>query len=30
MSYGNYSEGGPGLIRVKGVIEQITYEGLRP
>jgi integrase len=30
MSYGNYSEGGPGLIRVKSVIEQIVYEGLRP
>jgi integrase len=29
MSYGNYSEGGPGLLRVRGVIEQITYEGLR-
>jgi integrase len=29
MSYGNYSQGGPGLIRVKAVVEQITYEGLR-
>jgi integrase len=30
MSLGNYSQGGPGLKRVAGVVEQITYEGLRP
>jgi integrase len=29
MSYGTYSQGGPGLIRVKDVVEKITYEGLR-
>jgi integrase len=29
MSYGNYSQGGPGLKRVAGVVEQIAYEGLR-
>jgi integrase len=29
MSYGNYSQAGPGLIRVKAIVEQITYEGLR-
>jgi integrase len=29
MSYGNYSLGGPGLKRVAGIVEQITYEGLR-
>jgi integrase len=28
-SYGTYSKPGPGLIRVKDVVEQITYEGLR-
>jgi integrase len=30
QTFGNYSEGGPGLIRVRDVIDQITYEGLRP
>jgi integrase len=30
MSYGTYSQAGPGLKRVAGVVEQITYEGLRP
>jgi integrase len=29
MSYGTYSQAGPGLIRVKAVVDQITYEGLR-
>jgi integrase len=29
MSYGTYSQGGPGLIRVKDVVEKITYAGLR-
>jgi integrase len=29
MSYGTYSQAGPGLKRVAGVVEQITYEGLR-
>jgi integrase len=29
MSYGNYSQGGPGLIRVKAEVEKIAYEGLR-
>jgi integrase len=29
MSYGTYSQAGPGLKRVAAVIEQITYEGLR-
>jgi integrase len=29
MSYGTYSQGGPGLKRVAAVVEQITYEGLR-
>jgi integrase len=28
MSLGNYSQGGPGLIRVKDVVEKIAYEGL--
>jgi integrase len=30
MSYGTYSQAGPGLKRVAAVVEQITYEGLRP
>jgi integrase len=30
MSFGVYSRGGPGLVRVKLVVEQIKYEGLRP
>jgi hypothetical protein len=30
MSYGQYSQAGPGLIRVKAVVEKIAYEGLRP
>jgi integrase len=30
MSYGTYSQAGPGLIRVKAVVEEIKYEGLRP
>jgi integrase len=29
MSYGQYSQGGPGLIRVKDVVEKIAYDGLR-
>jgi hypothetical protein len=29
MSYRVYSQDGPGLKRVAGVVEQITYEGLR-
>jgi integrase len=29
MSYGTYSQGGPGLKRVAAVVEQIEYEGLR-
>jgi integrase len=29
MSYGTYSQGGPGLKRVAAVVEQIVYEGLR-
>src|SRR5262249_42948192 len=29
MSYGTYSQAGPGLNRVKAVVEMITYEGLR-
>jgi integrase len=29
MSYGTYSQAGPGLKRVAGVVEQITYDGLR-
>jgi len=29
MSYGTYSQAGPGLIQVKVTVEQITYEGLR-
>jgi integrase len=29
MSYGTYSQAGPGLKRVAGVVEMITYEGLR-
>jgi hypothetical protein len=29
MSYGTYSQAGPGLKRVAGVVEQIVYEGLR-
>jgi integrase len=29
MSYGTYSQAGPGLKRVAAVVEQITYEGLR-
>jgi integrase len=29
MSYGVYSQAGPGLKRVAGVVEQISYEGLR-
>jgi integrase len=29
MTYGNYSQPGPGLKRVAAVVEQITYEGLR-
>jgi integrase len=28
MSYGTYSQAGPGLKRVAAVVEQITYEGL--
>jgi integrase len=28
MSLGNYSQGGPGLIRVEDVVEKIAYEGL--
>jgi hypothetical protein len=28
-SYGTYSKPGPGLIRVKDVVEKIKYEGLR-
>jgi integrase len=30
MSYGTYSQAGPGLKRVAAVVEQITYEGLQP
>jgi integrase len=30
MSYGIYSQAGPGLKRVAATVEQITYEGLRP
>ncbi len=30
MSYGTYSQGGPGLKQVAATVEQITYEGLRP
>jgi integrase len=30
MSYGTYSQAGPGLKRVAAVVEQIAYEGLRP
>jgi integrase len=29
MSYGTYSHAGPGLIRVKEVVEKIKYKGLR-
>jgi integrase len=29
MSYGTYSQAGPGLKRVAAVVEQVTYEGLR-
>jgi integrase len=29
MSYGTYSQGGPGLKRVAATVEQISYEGLR-
>jgi integrase len=29
MSYGTYSQAGPGLKRVAAVVEQIAYEGLR-
>jgi integrase len=29
MSYGTYSQAGPGLKRVAGVVEQIAYDGLR-
>jgi integrase len=29
MSYGTYSQAGPGLKRVAATVEQITYEGLR-
>jgi integrase len=29
MSYGTYSQGGPGLKRVAAVVEQIAYDGLR-
>jgi integrase len=29
MSYGTYSQAGPGLKRVAAVVEEITYEGLR-
>jgi integrase len=29
MSYGTYSQAGPGLKRVAAVVEQISYEGLR-
>jgi integrase len=29
MSYGTYSQAGPGLIRVKARVEEISYEGLR-
>jgi integrase len=28
MSYGTYSQAGPGLKRIAGVVEEITYEGL--
>src|SRR5262249_13060012 len=30
MSYGTYSQAGPGLKRVAATVEQITYEGPRP
>jgi integrase len=30
MSYGTYSQAGPGLKRVAGVVEQISYEGAAP
>jgi integrase len=30
MTFGQYSEEGPGLKVIAGVVEQITYEGLRP
>jgi integrase len=30
MSYGTYSQAGPGLKRVAAVVERIEYEGLRP
>jgi integrase len=29
MSYGTYSQPGPGLVRVKDLVEKIKYEGLR-
>jgi integrase len=29
MSYGTYSQAGPGLIRVRDVVQQIKYDGLR-
>ena len=29
MSYGTYSQAGPGLKRVAAVVEDIKYEGLR-
>jgi hypothetical protein len=29
MSYGTYSQPGPGLVRVKELVEKIKYEGLR-
>jgi len=29
MSYGTYSQAGPGLKRVAAVVEEIKYEGLR-
>jgi integrase len=29
MSYGTYSQGGPGLKQVAATVEQITYQGLR-
>jgi integrase len=29
ISYGTYSKEGPGLARVKRIVEKITYEGLR-
>jgi hypothetical protein len=29
MSYGVYSQAGPGLKRVAAAVEMITYEGLR-